>query len=335
MEKGDIDLKQLNTMISWKLLQPAKIMEWRRSLRMILTRKPSADKKDGKRIRECYSIYVAVILLIMWPATLSAPILTSSINWSPHTLLVADKPIFDATAPNTKWKCDPNSAWDCYLVFTIERQRLVIGASEYLNMLVFSAPEPLQQNHCYHINKWNMYGGTSIQVDNATYPCIELGEIKWSTSKSESEQMARRLKIGNISTFNEMVNRTSPGIAGTDIEAGTLQVLNLDYKYYSEKSFAGLSYDYPLSERKHVYSDGVKLSKLRIDCLNMCLPNVNAWDGNPSNQCPGNTSIGMRKCLDIQAEYPNREPFSGTLDIAVLVGVGYGGWRSYNSSMNE
>jgi hypothetical protein len=87
MEKGQIDLKQLNRLVSWKVFLPCNLWKCIRSLfrthgPRIRSPQQVAEKRNG--------IYVATILLLMWPATLSAPVLTSAIDWKVHTTYTDD-----------------------------------------------------------------------------------------------------------------------------------------------------------------------------------------------------------------------------------------------------
>lgn len=86
MEKGDIDLGQLNSLVSWKSFRPAMLMEWTYTLTRIFSPEaPINQHRNRSRCCNTYGIYVALVLLLMWPASFSAPLLTSSVDWLPHT----------------------------------------------------------------------------------------------------------------------------------------------------------------------------------------------------------------------------------------------------------
>jgi hypothetical protein len=172
MEKGDIDLQQLNSLVSWKLFRPSKLSEWMYNLSQGLTCSESPVRQYSRRQHSIYGIYVAFILLLMWPATLSAPLLTSAIDWLRYTLFIPDKPVTDAGGYIRGWGGGPQDTWDEYQRSTAVRQYFVARAMEYVYTSVFGS-DPLEIDHCRHISKWNKYpnGG---EVDHATYACFEL-----------------------------------------------------------------------------------------------------------------------------------------------------------------
>jgi hypothetical protein len=142
----------------------------------------------------------------MWPATLSAPLLTSAIDWLPYTLFIPDKPVTDAGGYIRGWGGGPQDTWDEYQRSTAVRQHFVARAMEYVYTSVFGS-DPLEIDHCRHISKWNKYpnGG---EVDHATYACFELGDIQWSNVDSDFTPMADRLRFGmDLSIVTTNVSR--------------------------------------------------------------------------------------------------------------------------------
>lgn len=135
-----------------------------------------------------------------------APLLTSAIDWLPYTLLVPEEPTAEPTAggisyfKNTR-EAAPKVSWDAYLVIPSLRQRVIIGALQYVNMLTFG-PEALKADYFRHINTANKYT-TAAQVDYVAYPCIELGDIDWIKIESELKQIVTRLTLGKISNSTE------------------------------------------------------------------------------------------------------------------------------------
>jgi hypothetical protein len=113
MEKGDIDIRQLNTMVSKKVLLPFGVFNWIRvTFRSSLNRSNyTRVSGNGHKISSIlYTAFVAIILLLMWPAALSAPLLSGSVDWIEQSL------------DNTAFLQEPDgtnislSAWASYLI---------------------------------------------------------------------------------------------------------------------------------------------------------------------------------------------------------------------------
>lgn len=82
MEKGDTDLRQTNSMVSWKLLRPAEVTG---PLRRLFSKKSPTKPEIKTKNSGYYTSYVMIILVLMWPAALSAPLLSEASIGS-HTL---------------------------------------------------------------------------------------------------------------------------------------------------------------------------------------------------------------------------------------------------------
>jgi hypothetical protein len=207
MEKGEIDLRQLNTMVSWGLFQPVKMIEWinvtRRNIfkkAPIRKAKPKTTKADGT-----YGFYVSVIMLAMWPATFSAPLLPSSIEWlqSPDYSDVRDEALFfdkQGTGMNLsriRWnmftghngdtgniryqKESSNSIANMFADYTTGFivSRLADKSLEYIGERTSRYVQP-KLDHCVHteINSTRYLDVT--RPDKITVPCIKTGTIQWT-----------------------------------------------------------------------------------------------------------------------------------------------------------
>lgn len=226
LEKCDIDLQQLNSIVSWKLFRPL----------------PGYRQKSNSEPRKMYGIYVAAILLFMWPATFSAPLLTSAVDWLPYILLVDDVPESESVHHDVSmltrtlltdiekyWAEVPRMLWDNYLQYQANRQAHLIKIMEYVNILAFSTQVAMRMIHCRYINKWAGHP-TESQVNGASYACIALGEIKWSTKDSDIKPMADRLRTGK--DISAVFPHTSRQAEGAELTSGYIQALDIDNAGY-------------------------------------------------------------------------------------------------------
>jgi hypothetical protein len=189
MEKGNIDLRQLNWMVSWKMPRPAEFTAPIRRISQMLTKKTSDEKPpqpDGTRMGY-YDYSVAIILVLMWPAALGGPLLSGAVDWKPITELALDT----SASAISQGSSDPNSAlnaWEAYLGSENgfqARGNMVTQAFEYASMIAF-ANDPLKLSNCRNINKSGNYSAGG-QIDGVTYSCIEIGEIKWNIDQQYQE----------------------------------------------------------------------------------------------------------------------------------------------------
>jgi hypothetical protein len=181
MEQGDIDLRQLNSMVSWKLLRPSSMGDL---IAGCFGKRRIKKRTTGNRWRN----YVAIILLLMWPATLGAPLLSSAVDWLPYTWYVPDSQV----NPTGQAAGVSMSAWTNYLEHTGARRDVVIRALGYVGMSTFGA-DPLTLDKCRHVEKEDTYPAGGV-VNDVTYPCIEIGDIVWSSSDDDLNPVKDKLK---------------------------------------------------------------------------------------------------------------------------------------------
>lgn len=148
MEKGDIDLRQINSMVSWKLLRPAEFLGWTRNIRRLFSNEKSIPTQKSKAC-SIYWYHVAFILFLMWPAALGGPLLPGSVHWIPRSIpLVPDSGI-DMTSKSLSQNTTL-LAWELCLEDPEVRNELARRAFQNYIMIALS-DTPLQTDHWRHI----------------------------------------------------------------------------------------------------------------------------------------------------------------------------------------
>jgi hypothetical protein len=98
MERGNIDLCQVNTMVSWKILQARNLLSgvYGVAVAGILW---TPVEKSNQKAKNMYALFVASILILMWPATWGAPLLISAVEWLPKEITVREELLHDTYEP--------------------------------------------------------------------------------------------------------------------------------------------------------------------------------------------------------------------------------------------
>jgi hypothetical protein len=323
MEKGDIDLHQLNSLISWKLLRPVKFMKGKCALHRLLS-KESTILDLKKRPRDEYGIYVAFVLLLMWPATISAPLLTSAVDWLPHYRLLSAQPINESASNSNSTTRYLN--WQEYLQSDIFREYFYGPITlEYARFLLASnalGTHILNQGRCRHINKLTTYPA-NMPIHDAIYPCIEIGDIIWSKDEVDTKPMVDRLRRGvDVSTGQLEAERNgSDRELGQDFnkfQPGSIQLLDLK----STGNFLGS--DYPnlskyskYSIQRDTYSDLFKYDKDYFDCISRCP--LNRTEEIPLDHYDCSDKEGNNQCASKRrTKYPGSWLYNATLYVALM-----------------
>jgi hypothetical protein len=174
MEKGNVDLRQLNFMVSWKLFRPAACRE----IMGDTYRVPSQNRTVGSAKVNTYrwhGLCVTAILLMMWPAMFSAPLLTSAIEWISISVSVPEKLFYDIHGSGR------NISRIVWKDLHQDNEYSSLSSTDHaLNAFITPMPSNgtnLQMNYCRHA----VPQGVALNPrDYDTFPCIEIGEIQWS-----------------------------------------------------------------------------------------------------------------------------------------------------------
>jgi hypothetical protein len=174
MEKSDIDIRQINWMVTWKLLRPSTLGS---ALSTSHKNKTSSSSRTEHKHAKIYHIYVAEILILTWPATLS-PILTSAVNWRSRVIETQEfYSLFDevsgaSSVVSIGW-------WDAYLNHDFVREMFLKLIFRRLKDLVkYRLPE---ENCRLYLPAVLKYDEAKKATERAlTYPCIEIGDIRWT-----------------------------------------------------------------------------------------------------------------------------------------------------------
>jgi hypothetical protein len=165
MEKGDIDIRQLNWTISHKLPRPIEISNWFRCC--------GSRKNEETREARRYHRYVVVVLLLMWPATMSASLLTSALDWETRYFDVPEK-LYTVQDENGLASDLSFTRWHDYLEISQLRRVLVYQAANAFEEMK-AAELPADKCRLYVRPGFV----STVNVQDLTYPCIDVGQIQW------------------------------------------------------------------------------------------------------------------------------------------------------------
>lgn len=188
MEKGNVDLRQLNFTVSWKLFRPAAFRNFIGDTYRILSENRTVGSAKANTYR-LHGLCVTAILLMMWPATFSAPLLTSAIEWLPASTFGTEELFYDihGTGRNI-----PLYSWKPLL-----RESMLTDlrhTDQVLNNFIISMAlnrSILHMDYCRHA----LPGEVLIMNprDYDTFPCIEINEIQWSKDPTYINNIRSRL----------------------------------------------------------------------------------------------------------------------------------------------
>jgi len=156
LEKDLLDLRQLNSMVSSKLPRPKECFGLFRGSKSAIDLKGSVS----------YRIWTSVILLLMWPATFGAHLLTSAVNWKSASEY---RPLNQTAGSSGTVVSTP--AWRAYLESTTDRRETMIRATRNVGIITFNT-EPLKPDYCRHVVRGQDLAVDS-KVDNDTFPCFD------------------------------------------------------------------------------------------------------------------------------------------------------------------
>ncbi|KAI5813976.1 hypothetical protein BZA77DRAFT_372817 [Pyronema omphalodes] len=200
MESDNIDLHQFNTLISWKIFRPVISMAPARRLHRICSVKSLQGHESGQR-GSVRGFYIAVVMLLMWPVSLSAPLVTSSLgllptqHWLPNVLFMDTA----GTGKNI-------SLWD-WKLFVKEHLRsseyvMRVVASRVTRSTIANQPQHIWSdfNLCRHFEIPEHWEKVKPQP-NITFPCIQTSRIQWNNDP-EHIRRVRRLFASNPGNLN-------------------------------------------------------------------------------------------------------------------------------------
>jgi hypothetical protein len=229
MEKGDIDLRQINSMVSWKLLRPAEVTG---PFRKLFSKKAPTKLEIKTKNSSYYTSYVTIILVLMWPAALSAPILSGAVDWQPYT-----QPFL------YKSNSDPNAgiaAWENYLSGekgTAARGDRVKQAVRYASMIADN-DKPLGLGHCRSISKEKNYK-VGDQVNGDTYPCIGIGKVEWIPANGDVIPIQKILNSSDLTILDPSSDHQSPATTNKNIYGDPQRPGKVQLFDQSKRSFYG------------------------------------------------------------------------------------------------
>lgn len=163
---------------------------------MFFTKAPARNPKPkAMKAKSNHGFYVAVILLAMWPATLSAPLLSSSVEWLQSKYGSGDHEeqlYFDSQGTGLNVSGIAWKRYPCYNFAARAIQDLIVDASlevvaiENLTSNYQAQPKP---NHCFLTTLLEDLGYTPdvmvTQQQKLTIPCIKTGIIRWSENSTQ------------------------------------------------------------------------------------------------------------------------------------------------------
>ncbi|KAF8245488.1 hypothetical protein K440DRAFT_634182 [Wilcoxina mikolae CBS 423.85] len=206
LEKDTLDLRQLNSMISWKLPRPREFVGWIKG-----TGKEDSTVQSDPTFR----IGTAIILLLMWPATLGAPLLTSAVSWTSMQRYPNVDPNSPAFKQNEPTATVSIPAWRAYLDSSNERRDTMIRATSNVGIMTFNT-DPLQPNFCRHVVQQDLQVNVTL---NVTFPCIKVEDPKWISDPPSA-----------VKTWLNSTNNTS--IIGTELfsfgQVGAVVLFDVD-----------------------------------------------------------------------------------------------------------
>lgn len=191
MEKGILDLRRLNSTISWKMLWLlGDVQSWFVAVSNWFQNKTSPTNAKRKN-NGMHKHFVAIILLLMWPATFSAPILTGALEWLPRNMYAEGELLWDSQGSGSMISL---TMWKDFLAnnYSIRRDYVDIIV-EYVTRAMLEPNQP-PLDRCQHI-----VFNQSVQTEyyrlirdkshliNRKFPCIEVRDIQWRTAKDVYE----------------------------------------------------------------------------------------------------------------------------------------------------
>ncbi|KAI5800464.1 hypothetical protein FPQ18DRAFT_301090 [Pyronema domesticum] len=193
MEKGDIDIRQANWTVSWKLLRPISF-GW--SGWFCTPEKSSGESymahNSNPGTAKFYRYCVSIILLLMWPAIFSAPLLTSSVEWVPNVELTVLK-TDEVKRYQPYWKED--EIWYDYLENVIARRNLV---DIMLRIFTYMSQAGVSPENCRtHFNPLRLDVNENLNIQsnrtlhNLTFPCIEISDVQWTKNETDINRLNR------------------------------------------------------------------------------------------------------------------------------------------------
>lgn len=168
MEKSDINIRQIKWMVTWRFLRPATFGS---ALCTSRANKTSSSSQREHKHAKIYHIHAAVILILMWPATLSAPILTGAVDWKIRRHVIKAKEfhsLFDEASGASS--VISIRAWDAYLNFAGMRKELLKAVLLFLKDL---SEYRLSEENC------RLYLPDVLQYKEATICWVRFNSRTW------------------------------------------------------------------------------------------------------------------------------------------------------------
>jgi hypothetical protein len=177
MEKDNIDLQQLNTLVTWKIFRPVVSMAHARNFFRISPDK-SLQHHESTQSSSIRAFYIATVMLLMWPATLSAPLVTSAIEWLPAFIDAPEVPYMDTSGTGQKislW------SWREFVREQTANKAHVAGdAASIMTQITMSNHSMHTWPHFDLCRHFEIYPApyTIHRPPNITFPCIETSSIQ-------------------------------------------------------------------------------------------------------------------------------------------------------------
>jgi len=201
LEKDRLDLRQLNTIISWKIY-PTDLFG--------RSRKPKRTSISTSQSRSVFRVWASIVLVLMWPASLGAPLLTSAVNWD------SDHEFTPRTNLNPhSGNHSSTEAWRLFQTSSTDRRNTVVRAVSNVGRMTMNT-NGLQLDSCRHVvSVQGLEAGA--KVENDVFPCIETGDIKWSSLPSDIEKKLHYTRIFSLINTEMFVSGQIGAVALFDL----------------------------------------------------------------------------------------------------------------------